>query len=64
MVSSYSDAEPLLECFCRVARQENASKDKVAVGRGLSVAATVTVPDTWHGLPLNSMRNSVENKLY
>lgn len=46
MVSSYSDAKPLLECFFRVARQENACKDKAAVGRGLSVAGTVTVPDT------------------
>lgn len=48
MVSSYSDAEPLLECFFRVARQENACKDKVAVGRGLAwqLQLQCPTPDT------------------
>lgn len=61
LVSSYSDAKILLECFFRVYRHENTCKGKVGVGGGLSMAARVTMPYTWHGLLLNSMRNSVEN---
>lgn len=61
MVSDYTDAKTLLECFFRVDRQENTCKDKVGVGWGLSLAAWVSLPDTWHGLPLNSVRNWVEN---
>lgn len=39
MVSSYSGAKTLLECFFRVDRRENTCKDMVVVGEGLSVAA-------------------------
>lgn len=60
-VSRFSKAETLLECFFRVDGRENTCKDKVGIGGGLSVAAWVTLPYTWHGLPSNCMRNSVEN---
>lgn len=53
--------ETLLECFFRVDLWGNTCKDKAGVGRGLSVAARVTMPYTWHGLSPNSIRNSVES---
>lgn len=56
MVSSYSGAKTLLECFFRVTQQENTCKDKVQLGRGLSVAAWVTLPYTWHGLPWTEIK--------
>ncbi len=46
MVSDYTGAKTLLECFFRVDRRENTCKDKVGVGGGLSLAAWVTLPDT------------------
>lgn len=56
-VSGFSVAKTLPECFFRRTQRENTSKDKVVLGGGLSMAAAwVTLPYTWHGLPLTEIK--------
>lgn len=57
MVSCYSDAKTLPECFCRVAHMQGQGRGRW----GLNVAAWITLPYTRHGPSLNSMRASEES---